>query len=156
MKELAAFIAGLLFSLGLIFSGMTNPANVIGFLDITGNWNPSLAFVLMAAVVVTGIGYRLVWKRSQPMYEAAFSVPTSRLLDKRLLIGSAIFGIGWGLVGLCPGPALASVFTVNGGKVLIFLVAMICGTLLQRNLTALIERRSAPEVSVNKLALGKR
>lgn len=149
MKEIAAFIAGLQFSLGLILSGMTNPENVIGFLDITGNWNPALAFVLMSAVVVTGIGYRLVWKRSQPMYEATFSVPTSQILDKRLIIGSGIFGIGWGLVGLCPGPALASVFTENGVKALIFIAAMVGGVLLQRNLTALIERRSALKTPVN-------
>lgn len=156
MKEIAAFIAGLLFSLGLILSGMTNPANVIGFLDITGNWNPSLAFVLMSAVVVTGIGYRLVWRRSQPMYEDTFSVPTSIVLDKRLILGSAIFGMGWGLVGLCLGPALASVFTENGVKALVFLAAMVGGTLLQRNLTAFIERRSAIEDPTNILALGKR
>ena len=149
MKELAALIAGLLFSLGLILSGMTNPANVIGFLDITGSWNPALAFVLLSAVVVTGIGYRLVWKRSQPMYEATFSVPTSKILDKRLVIGSALFGIGWGLVGLCPGPALASVFTENGLKALIFLAAMVGGVLLQRNLTALLERRSPLKIPVN-------
>lgn len=142
MKEIAAFIAGLLFSLGLIFSGMTNPSNIIGFLDITGSWNPSLAFVLLSAVIVTGVGYRLVWKRSAPIYEAAFSVPTSRVLDKRLIIGSAIFGVGWGLVGLCPGPALASVFTINGVKALVFLAAMVGGILLQRNLSALIEKRS--------------
>ena len=142
MKEVAALIAGLLFSLGLILSGMTNPENIIGFLDITGNWNPSLAFVLLSAVVVTGIGYRLVWKRSAPIYEASFSVPTSRILDKRLIIGSAIFGVGWGLVGLCPGPALASVFTVNGVKALVFIAAMAGGILLQRNFSSLIEKRS--------------
>lgn len=141
MKEVAALIAGLLFSLGLILSGMTSPENIIGFLDITGNWNPSLAFVLLSAVVVTGIGYRLVWKRNAPIYEASFSVPTSRILDKRLIIGSAIFGVGWGLVGLCPGPALASVFTVNGVKALVFIAAMAGGILLQRNLSSLIEKR---------------
>jgi uncharacterized membrane protein YedE/YeeE len=143
MKEVSAFIAGLLFSLGLIFSGMTNPENIFGFLDITGDWNPSLAFVLLSAVIVTGIGYRLVWKRSAPMYEVEFSVPTSRILDKRLIIGSAVFGVGWGLVGLCPGPALASVFTINGVKSLVFLGAMVGGILLQRGLSSLLERRAA-------------
>lgn len=138
MKEISAFIAGLLFSLGLILSGMTNPANIINFLDITGNWNPALAFVLMAAVVVTGIGYQLVWKRITPLYEASFSVPTSRILDKRLIIGSALFGIGWGLVGLCPGPAMASLLTANWLKILVFLVAMVGGTLLQRQVKAVI------------------
>ena len=143
MKEVSAFIAGLLFSLGLIFSGMTNPENIFGFLDITGDWNPSLAFVLLSAVIVTGIGYRLVWKRSAPMYEVEFSVPTSRILDKRLIIGLAVFGVGWGLVGLCPGPALASVFTINGVKALVFLGAMVGGILLQRNLSSIIERKTA-------------
>jgi len=135
MKELAALIAGLLFSLGLIVSGMTNPENIISFLDIAGDWNPALAFVLMSAVVVTGVGYRLVWTRRKPIYEASFSVPTSRVLDKRLLLGAAIFGIGWGLVGLCPGPALASVLTSNGLQILIFIAAMAGGTVLQRRLT---------------------
>jgi len=133
MKEVAAFIAGLLFSLGLILSGMTNPENVIGFLDITGDWNPALAFVLLAAVMVTGIGYRLVWKQEKPMFEDGFSVPTRRVIDKRLVSGSVIFGIGWGMVGLCPGPALASVVTDDSFKVLVFLGAMLGGMLLQRN-----------------------
>ena len=142
MKELAALIAGLLFSLGLILSGMTNPENIINFLDITGNWNPALAFVLASAVIVTGIGYRLVWKRSAPVYEPVFSVPTSTTLDKRLIIGSAIFGIGWGIVGLCPGPALASVFSGNAVKILVFIAAMACGVLLQRQVTSFIESRA--------------
>ena len=147
MKEIAAFIAGLQFSLGLILSGMTNPANVLGFLNITGDWNPALAFVLMSAVLITGIGYRLVWQRGKPMYEATFSVPTNTNLDRRLIIGSALFGIGWGLVGLCPGPALASVFTENGIKVMIFLVAMAGGILLQRNLATWLEDKSALKAS---------
>lgn len=132
MKEIASFISGLLFSLGLIISGMTNPKNIIDFLDISGNWNPSLAFVLVSAVVVTGIGYKLVWKRNKPLYDGEFLVPTSRIIDFRLIIGSAIFGIGWGLVGLCPGPALASLFTDNWLKVLVFITSMIAGILLQR------------------------
>jgi uncharacterized membrane protein YedE/YeeE len=146
MKEISAFVAGLLFSLGLIISGMTNPENIISFLDVTGNWNPALMFVLMSAVVVTGIGYRLVWKRSKPVYEISFSVPTSRVLDKRLIGGSAAFGVGWGLVGLCPGPALASVFTSNWMAMLIFLAAMSGGVLLQRGLSALAERKR-PELT---------
>ena len=146
MKEIAALISGLIFSLGLIVSGMTNPQNVIGFLDITGNWNPALAFVLMAAVVITGLGYRLAWKRNKPLYEASFSVPTSQIIDKRLIVGSAVFGIGWGLVGLCPGPALASVFTSNGVKALVFISAIAGGILLQRLLTSLIERKAAATI----------
>lgn len=143
MKEISAFIAGLLFSLGFIFSGMTNPENIISFLDVTGNWNPALMFVLMSAVVVTCIGYHLVWKRSAPLFEVSFSVPTSRILDKRLIRGFAIFGVGWGLVGLCPGPVFASVLTANWMKILVFLGAMVSGILLQRSLTSVIERKAS-------------
>ena len=138
MKAFAALIAGLLFSFGLIISGMTNPQNIIDFLDLTGNWNPALALVLMSAVIVTGIGYRLVWKRETPLYEPVFSVPTNRVIDRRLIVGSLIFGIGWGLVGLCPGPALASVYSGNWVKILAFLAAMGAGILLQRGFTKLI------------------
>lgn len=136
MKEMSAFIAGLLFSLGLILSGMTNPDNIINFLDITGHWDPALAFVLLAAVIVTGIGYRLVWKRVTPLFEVSFSVPTSRVLDKRLVVGAVIFGMGWGLAGLCPGPALASLLTADGMKIVVFLLAMIVGIVLQRRVAA--------------------
>lgn len=141
MKTVSAFIAGAVFSIGLTISGMSNPENVIGFLDIAGSWNPSLMLVLLSAVVVTGIGYRLAWKRTQPLFEESFSVPTSRVLDGRLMTGSAIFGIGWGLVGLCPGPALSVVATGNS-SVYVFIAAMIGGMILQRNLTAFIDSQN--------------
>ena len=143
MKTISAFVAGAIFSIGLTISGMSNPENVIGFLDITGNWNPSLMLVLLSAVIVTGIGYRLVWQRTQPLFELDFSVPTSRILDGRLMTGSAIFGIGWGLVGLCPGPALSSVVSGNS-SVYVFIAAMVGGMLLQRNLSAFIATQSNP------------
>lgn len=136
MKALSAFIAGIIFSLGLTIAGMTNPENIINFLNITGDWDPGLMFVLIAATVVTGIGYRLVWKRTAPLFETGFSVPTSRIIDKRLLAGAAIFGIGWGLVGLCPGPAFSSVLT-GGSGVWFFLAAMVAGMWLQRRVSAL-------------------
>ena len=140
MKALSAFISGVLFSIGLTISGMTNPANVRGFLDVAGDWNPSLFFVLLAAVIITGIGYRLVWKRSKPLFEPVFSVPTSRIIDARLLTGSAIFGIGWGLIGLCPGPALSSV--VSGeSAIFVFIAAMLAGMLLQRSVLSFITAR---------------
>ena len=138
MKTISAFIAGAIFSIGLTISGMSNPENVIGFLDIAGNWNPALMFVLLSAVVVTGLGYRLAWKRTQPLFEPNFSVPTSRILDGRLMTGSAIFGIGWGLIGLCPGPALSSVASGNS-SVLVFIAAMFGGMILQRNVSGFIE-----------------
>lgn len=109
MKTLMGFVAGLMFSLGLAISGMTDPARVVGFLDIAGAWDPTLIFVLGGAVVTTFIGYRLVWKRDQPLFAGRFALPTRRDLDPRLLGGAALFGIGWGLSGYCPGPAVASI-----------------------------------------------
>lgn len=143
MKSVSAFIAGAVFSIGLTISGMTNPENVIGFLDITGNWNPALMWVLMMAVVVTGLGYRLVWKRTEPLFDTEFFVPTSRIMDGRLMTGSAIFGIGWGLIGLCPGPALSSIASGNIG-VYVFIAAMAGGMLLQRNVSAFIDSQTKP------------
>lgn len=147
MKILSAFIAGAIFSIGLTVAGMTNPVNVIGFLDITGQWNPALMFVLMAAVVVTGIGYRLVWKRTEPLFEKDFFVPVNRIMDGRLMTGAAIFGIGWGLVGLCPGPALSSV--VSGEKgVLVFIAAMLGGMLLQKGVSLFLDDQAKRALSV--------
>lgn len=137
MNIISAFIAGIVFSLGLVISGMTNPQNVIGFLDITGNWNPALMLVLAAAVVVAGLGYRLVWRRQQPLFAADFSVPTNRIIDSKLLTGAVIFGAGWGLVGLCPGPALSSLASGNS-SVLIFIAAMLVGMLLKNTLKAFV------------------
>ena len=103
MKALAGYLAGLLFGLGLAVSGMTDPARVIGFLDVAGAWDPTLIFVLGGAVVTTFIGYRLVWRRQAPVLDVRFQLPTRRDLDGRLLGGAALFGIGWGLTGYCPG-----------------------------------------------------
>ena len=130
MNIISAFIAGVVFSIGLVISGMTNPQNIIGFLDITGDWNPALMLVLAAAVLVAGVGYRLVWRRSQPLFAADFSVPTNRIIDSKLLGGAVIFGAGWGLVGLCPGPALSSLVSGNS-SIFIFIAAMLAGMLLQ-------------------------
>ncbi len=108
MKILVAFLAGLLFGLGLGVGGMIQPAVVLGFLDLFGQWDPRLAFVMGGAVVTAAIGYRLVLRRSRPLLDDAFHVPTSRTFDIRLVGGAALFGIGWGISGYCPGPALAS------------------------------------------------
>lgn len=131
MKNLFAFISGVIFSIGLTISGMTDPKNVIGFLDVTGDWNPALMLVLFSAVIVAGVGYRLVWKREAPLFDVSFHVPTSRLLDARLIIGSAIFGIGWGLIGLCPGPVLSNL-ALGNTSIYVFVAAMLAGMLLQR------------------------
>ncbi|CEP34027.1 MULTISPECIES: DUF6691 family protein [Halomonadaceae] len=126
MRTLMAYAAGLLFGLGLAISGMTDPARVLGFLDIAGEWDPTLAFVLGGAVITTFIGYRLVLRRSSPFFGDKFHLPTKRELDSRLLGGAALFGIGWGLSGYCPGPAIASVVGLSTPLVAM-LVAMIGG-----------------------------
>ena len=112
MKVLIGLIAGLLFGLGLSLGGMTDPGVVLGFLDIFGHWNAQLVFVMGGAVLTTALGYRLVLRRARPLLEPTFQLPTARRLDARLIIGAALFGIGWGLAGYCPGPVLAS---LSGG-----------------------------------------
>ncbi len=99
---------GLLFGIGLVFSGMSDPAKVLNFLDLFGTWDPSLAFVMGGAVIVTFVGYRLVFRRGQPIAGEQFHFPERDDIDRRLLAGSATFGIGWGLGGFCPGPALTA------------------------------------------------
>jgi len=126
MMILTSFLIGLLFGLGLIVSQMINPAKVIGFLDVAGNWDPSLAFVMGGALVVTGIGYKLLNRRSRPLLVVEFLVPDKTTLDTRLIGGAAIFGIGWGLAGLCPGPALAALGS-GAQEAVIFCVAMVAG-----------------------------
>lgn len=109
MKNLIALAAGLLFGLGLAVGGMTDPQRVLGFLDVAGAWDPTLLGVMGGAVVTTFIGYRLVWRMGKPKLDARFLIPTRRDLDGQLLVGAALFGIGWGMSGYCPGPAVASV-----------------------------------------------
>ncbi|KQU69746.1 hypothetical protein ASC75_06200 [Aminobacter sp. DSM 101952] len=100
---------GLLFGIGLVVSGMSDPAKVLNFLDLSGTWDPSLAFVMGGAVVTAFLGYRLVLRQPKPLASASFHVPTNTSIDSKLLVGAAIFGIGWGLGGFCPGPALTAV-----------------------------------------------
>ncbi len=130
-KHLSAFIIGILFSLGLVISGMINPAKVLGFLDVMGDWDASLAFVMAGAVIVNFIGYRVVLKRPHPLFESAFSVPTRSDIDRDLVGGAVLFGIGWGLVGLCPGPAIASLGAAPE-RTLAFVVAMLIGMSITR------------------------
>jgi uncharacterized membrane protein YedE/YeeE len=125
-RLLAALVAGLLFGLGLTVARMIDPAKVLGFLDLAGSWDPSLAFVLGGAVATSAIGFHLAGRRAAPLFADAFQVPTARSLDRRLILGSALFGIGWGLVGICPGPALAGL-AVAPTKVALFVVAMLVG-----------------------------
>jgi uncharacterized membrane protein YedE/YeeE len=107
-RQATALLSGVIFGLGLAVSQMVNPAKVLAFLDVAGNWDPSLALVMAGALVVTGIGYRLAMQRPRPVLAERFSLPTKTALDARLIGGAALFGVGWGLIGLCPGPAIAS------------------------------------------------
>lgn len=125
MKNLVfASIAGLVFGVGLVLSGMTQPAKVVGFLDLSGRWDPSLAFVMGGAIAVHFLAYRLVPKLKRPIWGAAWSLPTRRDVDRRLVLGAVLFGAGWGLGGYCPGPALTSV-VAGASSTLIFTSAML-------------------------------
>jgi uncharacterized protein len=132
MREIAAgLLTGLLFGLGLCLSGMTNPAVVQGFLDIAGDWNPALIFVMAGGVAVTFLGYRFLVPKSRPLWAAGFSLPTATAIDAPLLLGAAIFGVGWGLAGYCPGPVVVSLAS-GRSSVFIFVTAMLAGMILVR------------------------
>ena len=133
MLFLVNLLLGLLFGVGLIVSGMSDPAKVLNFLDVFGNWDPSLAFVMAGAVLVAFTGYRVVLKRDRPVLAGTFHLPTKTDFDRRLVAGAAIFGIGWGLGGFCPGPALTAFGLATPG-VLVFLPAMFVGIWAARSL----------------------
>jgi len=126
MLRVFEFLAGLLFGLGLILSGMTNPAKVLGFLDLFGNWDPSLAFVMGGAIAVGFFAFGLAKKRTTTFFGGALHLPKSTDINKRLVIGSLLFGAGWGLAGFCPGPVLVSM-AAGHEKALVFVAAMIIG-----------------------------
>jgi len=126
MGALACFACGLIFGFGLLISGMTQPQKVLGFLDVFGRWDPTLAFVMAAALAVSSAGFALARKRGRPALAARHLWPTRTDLDRPLAIGSVLFGIGWGLVGLCPGPALENLASLSP-RVIVFVLAMIAG-----------------------------
>lgn len=126
MNALTSLLAGLLFGLGLVVSGMANPAKVLGFLDLFGNWDPSMAFVMLGALLVGTIAFHIAGKRTRAILGAPISLPTARDIDRRLVLGSLAFGIGWGLAGYCPGPVITSL-AVGGSKPWIFFLAMLAG-----------------------------
>ena len=138
LRVVSALVAGLVFGLGLTISGMTDPAKVLNFLDVTGTWDGSLAFVMGGGVIVAFIGYRLAFAAGTPLFDSRFHLPTALQIDGRLVSGAALFGTGWGLAGLCPWPALASLLTGSTG-VLVFVGAMVAGMWLGR---VYIERSS--------------
>jgi uncharacterized protein len=126
MKTFTALIAGLVFGLGLILSGMADPAKVLGFLDVAGRWDPSLAFVMAGAIGVGTVAFGLAARRTTTLLGEPMRLPPTRPIDVRLVIGSALFGIGWGIAGFCPGPALVALGMAQS-KAVIFVGAMLAG-----------------------------
>lgn len=132
MRGIAAgLLTGFLFGLGLCLSGMTSPAVVLDFLDLAGDWNPALIFVMTAGVTVTFVGYRVLVPKARPLWAPSFSLPAATAIDAPLLSGAAIFGIGWGLAGYCPGPAVTSLAS-GRTSVIVFVLAMLLGMILVR------------------------
>ena len=129
MGKLATLLSGLLFGTGLTISGMVNPMKILNFLDISGPWDPTLIFVMGAGLVVTLLGYQIIFKRSAPLFATSFRLPTSQDIDVKLLGGAALFGLGWGLTGFCPGPAIASL-VFGRMESMTFVVAMAVGMIL--------------------------
>lgn len=144
MNILTSFIVGLVFGIGLIISGMTDPAKVTGFLDLAGLWDPSLAFVMGGAILVGAVAFRLAGERQRSLLGEAMRLPTATRIDRRLVLGSLAFGAGWGLAGFCPGPALASL-AAGGIKPLIFTAAMLAGMAIFELFERLSAARSRQE-----------
>lgn len=139
-RILAALIVGLVFGGGIVVSGMSNPAKILNFFDFAGNWDPSLALVMGAALTITAIGYRMVLRRPAPVLDSSFHLPTKREVDLPLVGGAAVFGIGWGIAGFCPG---GSIPALGLGKVeaLVFVGAMLVGLALARLARGMIAAR---------------
>ena len=148
MQRLSLFLSGALFGTGLLISGMTRPAKVIGFLDFAGSWDPSLMFVMGGALTVYAALYRLIVRRRAPVYAARFEVASGTAITPRLLAGAAIFGVGWGLAGYCPGPALVSI-GARAPSALAAVAGMAAGMLLY----ALMERRKSPRDGASRAQL---
>jgi uncharacterized protein len=142
MTPLLPFLIGFSFAVGLAIGGMTIPAKVIGFLDVAGAWDPSLAFVMMGAVAVYAVAQRMSRRMARPLLGNAFAALPAAPVDRRLLVGSALFGAGWGLAGYCPGPALVSVATGSRATIA-FVLAMLAGFWLTRRLDERREQRGA-------------
>ncbi len=142
MRLVSTYLIGLIFGVGISISGMANPAKVLNFFDIAGTWDPSLVFVMGGAVVVAFFGYRIVLRRPAPVLDAKFHLPDNPRIDARLLGGSALFGVGWGIAGFCPGGALPALGT-GQIDVFVFVAALIAGIFAAKGLMALTHARAA-------------
>lgn len=129
MAAVVSFVCGLLFGFGLLLSGMANPAKVLGFLDIAGRWNPSLAFVMIGAVAVAAIGFAIARRRDRSLLGLPMQIPARARVTRRLVLGSAAFGVGWGIAGFCPGPALVAL-GLGSAKAWVFVASMMVGMAL--------------------------
>lgn len=138
-RNAAAFGTGAVFALGLALSGMTKPSKILGFLDLAGRWDASLAFVMMGAIAVHFVAYRVIRRRSAPLFDTKFHVPTRKDIEPRLVLGAALFGVGWALGGFCPGPGLVA---AGGGSLhaAVFLVGMTLGMLVEHAAARAIDR----------------
>lgn len=141
MRLITSYLIGLVFGVGIALSGMANPAKVLNFFDIAGSWDPSLAFVMGGALIVTAFGYRFVLGQPAPLMAVSFQLPTRRDLDLPLLGGSAVFGIGWGIAGFCPGGALPAIGT-GRFEVFVFVAALLAGIFAAKLLKASFARRN--------------
>jgi len=148
MQALASFLCGLIFGSGLMISGMTQPAKVLGFLDIFGRWDPTLAFVMAGALAISSLGYALARRQTRPVISAQHIWPKRTEINPRLIIGSVLFGVGWGLVGLCPGPALENLASLSP-RVVVFVLAMIAGM----SVLDLRQRQSPSAIEIENAAL---
>lgn len=142
MKLLFALITGLVFGVGIALSGMMDPTKVLNFFDIAGTWDPSLAFVMGGALVVTFVGYRLVWRRDAPLFGGSFQGPTTAVIDSKLIGGSALFGMGWGIAGFCPGAAIPALGT-GRWEVVLFLLSVAAGFYVRRLVAPMAEAKAA-------------
>ena len=131
MNKLISLVSGIIFGFGLTVSSMTNPAKVLGFLDLFGYWDPSLIFVMIGAIIASSPFFFLTKSKRKPLFAQSFSIPEAKKIDTKLIIGSSLFGIGWGSAGLCPGPAIASLALLNNYS-LAFIVSMFLGFLLAK------------------------
>lgn len=141
-RILSALVIGLIFGTGIALSGMANPAKILNFFDFAGTWDPSLAFVMGGALIVTAIGYRFVLRKPAPLLDVRFHLPVANTIDMPLLAGSAIFGIGWGITGFCPGGAIPAL-GLGHGEAWLFVAAMICGIAAARATRRAISPRTA-------------